>query len=90
MSRPFIVVGDRLDHGGSVVTGSGETDVDGKAVARVGDRAICSKHGQTTIVSGDSRVLIDGNPVARHGDKTACGATLISSQNLTFDDAGGG
>ena len=90
MSRPFIVVGDSLDHGGSVVGGSSETDVDGKAVARVGDRAICSKHGQTTIVSGDSGVVIDGSPVARHGDKTACGATLLSSQSLALVDTGSG
>ena len=90
MSRPFIVVGDTLDHGGSVVSGSNETDIDGKAVARVGDRVICSEHGQTTIVSGDSSLIIDGSPVARHGDRTACGGTLLSSQSLVFVDDGGG
>ncbi|MFC7520962.1 PAAR domain-containing protein [Xanthomonas populi] len=73
MSRPFILVGDRLDHGGSVVTGSAETDVDGKPVARIGDTVVCSVHGQTEIASGDATVMIDGKPVARHGDKTACG-----------------
>lgn len=83
MSRPFIVVGDRINHGGSVVSGSGQTDIGGKAVARVGDRVVCSKHGQTTIVSGDASVIIDGNPVARDGDKTACGATLIAGQSTT-------
>lgn len=80
MSRPFIVVGDPLDHGGRVVSGSGETDIAGKPVARVGDKVVCSKHGSTEIVSGDATVVIDGRPVARHGDKTACGGTLISSQ----------
>lgn len=90
MSRPFILVGDRLDHGGSVVSGSGATDVAGKQVARVGDRVVCSKHGQTSIVSGDGSLLIDGSPVARHGDKTACGGTLISSQMVATVDSGGG
>ncbi len=40
----------------------------------------------TTIVTGDLTAIIDGQPVARHGDKTACGATLISSQILTYVD----
>ncbi|MBN6149846.1 PAAR domain-containing protein [Xanthomonas sp. AmX2] len=83
MSRPFILVGDKLDHGGSVVVGSAETDVDGKPVARIGDKAVCSVHGPTEIASGDATVMIDGKPVARHGDKTACGATLISTQGTT-------
>jgi len=81
MSRPFILVGDRLDHGGSVVSGSPQTDVDGKPVARIGDRVVCSRHGPTTIVSGDTTVVIDGSPVARHGDKTACGGTLLAGQS---------
>lgn len=83
MSRPFIVVGDPLDHGGRVVSGSGQTDVAGKPVARVGDKVVCSRHGTTEIVSGDATVIVDGQPVARHGDKTACGGTLVSSQSNT-------
>ncbi|GAB3052558.1 PAAR domain-containing protein [Stenotrophomonas tumulicola] len=83
MARPFIVVGDALDHGGTVVSGSGDTDVSGKPVARVGDKVACQRHGNTTIISGDDSAIIDGRPVARHGDKTACGGTLISSQGTT-------
>lgn len=83
MAQPFIVVGDKLSHGGSVVTGSGETDIDGKPVSRIGDKAVCVVHGATTIVSGDATVIVDGNPVARHGDRTDCGATLIASQATT-------
>ena len=56
MSRPFVVVGDKLSHGGSVVTGSGQTDIGGKPVARIGDKAVCVAHGPTTIVSGDATV----------------------------------
>ncbi|WP_407352107.1 PAAR domain-containing protein [Luteimonas sp. R10] len=90
MSRPFIVVGDRIDHGGSVVSGSPFTDADGKPVCRVNNRVVCERHGPTAIVTGDSTLIIDGQPVARHGDKTACGATLISSQVMAFTDSGSG
>lgn len=86
MARPIICVGDALDHGGAVVSGSPFTDVDGKPVARVADRAVCGLHGPTTIVSGDSTMIVDGQPIARHGDKAACGATLISSQVHAFVD----
>ena len=83
MARPFIVVGDKLSHGGSVVSGTGQTDVNGKAVSRIGDRAICAVHGPTSIISGDATVVIDGQPVARDGDRTACGATLLATQSST-------
>ncbi|MEW6099923.1 MAG: PAAR domain-containing protein [Pseudomonadota bacterium] len=88
MSRPFIVLGDRTDHGGMVIEASPTTDTGGKRIARVGDKVTCPKkgHGRTTvIVSGDPTMLIDGKPAARHGDKCACGATLIASQAVSTD-----
>lgn len=91
MSKPIIVVGDRTSHGGVVVSGSPFSDVDGKAIARIGDKVTCPQKGHgnvTTIVTGDQTVLIDGSPVARHGDKTACGATLLSSQIAAYVDYG--
>lgn len=84
MGQPFIVLGDQIDHGGSVVAGSMTTDVDGKPVARIGDKVSCSQHGATTIATGDSTIEIDGSPVARSGDRTACGGTLVSSQVRTY------
>lgn len=80
MSRPFIVVGDSIDHGGTVSAGSPFTDIGGKPVARRGDPVGCSKCGPTTIATGDPTCIIDGQPVARHGDTTACGAMLVSGQ----------
>ena len=88
MSRPFIVIGDKTDHGGVVIQGSAASDAAGKAIARVGDKVTCPQrgHGGTTvIVSGDPTCIIDGQAAARHGDKTACGATLLSSQPTTTD-----
>lgn len=93
MSRPIIVVGDRTSHGGVVITGSPFSDINGKGIARIGDKVTCPKKGHggvTTIVTGDVTDIIDGQPVARHGDKTACGAMLISSQMLVYTDDGGG
>ncbi len=91
MSRPVIVVGDKTSHGGVVISGSPFSDIDGKAIARIGDKVTCPQKGHggvTVIVTGDQTVMIDGSPVARHGDQTACGATLISSQMLTYVDYG--
>jgi uncharacterized Zn-binding protein involved in type VI secretion len=90
MSKPFIVVGDKTDHGGTVIAGSPVTDATGKAIARVGDQVSCPKHGhghngKTVIASGDPTCVIDGQAAARHGDKTACGATLLSSQAVSTD-----
>lgn len=89
---PFIVVGDRTSHGGTVITGSPFSDCEGRAIARIGDKVTCpiKGHGITTIVTGNLTEIIDGSPVARHGDKTACGATLIASQQRTVDSFFGG
>ncbi|MDE2401507.1 MAG: PAAR domain-containing protein [Burkholderiales bacterium] len=85
MGRPFIVLGDTTDHGGTVVGASGVSDAHGRRIARVGDQVTCPKrdHGTSVIVSGDATMIIDGQPAARHGDKCACGATLIASQVLS-------
>lgn len=90
MSRMLIVVGDALQTGGSVLTGSPHTDIEGRAVARVGDRVICSRHGPGSIVSGDSTLVIDGQPVARDGDKASCGCTLMAGKQQRAHVAGGG
>ena len=90
MSRPFIVLGDKTDHGGVVIEASPTSDAAGKGLARVGDKVSCPQrgHGGTTvIVSGDPTMIIDGRAVARHGDKTACGATLIAGQAVAYIDA---
>ena len=89
--RPFIVIGDRTDHGGVVIGSTMTTDTHGKRLARVGDQVTCPKkgHGTTVIVTGDPTMIVDGAPVARHGDKCACGATLISSQVVSTVGGGG-
>lgn len=81
MNRPLIRVDDPTSHGGKVLEGSANMIVDGKPVARVGDKVSCPIHGDTTIDSGSPTYLVDGKPTARDGDKTACGATLKATQD---------
>ena len=88
MARPFIVLGDKTDHGGVVIEASAVTSASGKGLARVGDKVACPRRGHgdaTVIVSGDPTMTVDGRPVARHGDKTSCGATLIAGQATLVD-----
>lgn len=88
MARPFIVLGDKTDHGGEVIAASGVSDTHGKRLARVGDKVTCPKkgHGTGEIVTGDPTMIIDGKAAARHGDQTSCGAKLISSQSVSTDE----
>ena len=80
--RPIIVIDDPTSDGGRVCEGSPWTDINGLAVARVGDRVLCP-HGECMIESGDETLLDDDRAVARDGDLTSCGARLIATQKDT-------
>jgi|GEM_PF-260286 len=83
MTRMWAVLGDSTSSGGKVVTGSAFTDVDGKPVARVTDKATCPKHqGTFPIVDGDPTTIIDGHPVALHGSRLACGCAVLAVQQV--------
>lgn len=69
-------IGDPLDHGGQIITGSQDNSTNNLGVARVGDSVMCSRHGMQTIVSGSTTVLTDGLPTARVGDVCSCGAVI--------------
>jgi uncharacterized Zn-binding protein involved in type VI secretion len=84
MGQPLIRVGDKTSHGGEVMTGSANMIIDGKEVARLGDKVTCPTCGDTVIAVGSPTYITDGQPTARHGDTTACGATLIASQTSYF------
>ena len=79
--KRVIRLGDPMSHGGTVVSASPTTIINGKPVARLGDEVTCPKpgHGTVTIVEGDPAWLVDGRPVALEGHKTSCGASLIST-----------
>ena len=68
MSRPFIVLGDRTDHGGEVVSAAPTSDTHGKPLARIGDKVTCRRcRGMHSIVQGDLSFVVEGSPVAYHG-----------------------
>lgn len=90
MTRMWAVVGDATSSGGQVITGSPFTDIDGKPVARVNDKASCPTHkGTYPIVDGDPTTIIDGEAVALHGSSLACGCKVLAVQQVrVFLDAG--
>ena len=92
MTRMWAVVGDATSSGGQVVSGSPFTDIDGKPVARINDKATCPTHkGTFPIVDGDATTIIDGEAVALHGSSLACGCKVVAVQQLrVFLDAGRG
>lgn len=79
-------LGDKITHGGVVVTASGDVFADGTAVARVGDKARCKEHGLVTILSGASTVYANGMPVAVDGSRCSCGAKVISGGTVFVEE----
>lgn len=79
--KRVIRLGDPHTHGGNVITAALTTEINGKRVARRGDKAVCPKkgHGVVTIVEGDPSWSVDGQPVALEGHKCSCGCSLIST-----------
>ena len=83
MTRMWAVAGDATSSGGQVITGSPFTDIDGKPVARVNDKATCPTHkGTFPIVDGDPTTIIDGEAVALHGSSLSCGCKVIAAQQV--------
>jgi uncharacterized Zn-binding protein involved in type VI secretion len=77
-----IRLGDTTDHDGEVITASDVMIIQGKGVARKGDKIRCQKHpdvNPNVIEEGDSNIRDHGLPVARNGHRASCGCRLISS-----------
>ncbi|QOW20774.1 PAAR domain-containing protein [Lysobacter ciconiae] len=88
----WIVLGDATSSGGTVISGSPFTDIDGKPVARINDMATCPTHkGTFPIVDGDPTTIIDGQAVALHGSSIACGCKVLAVKQMrVFLDDGAG
>ncbi len=83
MDKSMIKAGDMHSHGGPVKSGSSESLLDGKPIARLGDLVDCPLHGVNEIIEASSGMDVDGKPAALHGDRTRCGATLIGGDSAT-------
>lgn len=78
--RGVIRLGDKTDHGGTVLGASSGTVVMGKMAALAGDTTLCPKCKGTFPIQPDSAgAKHAGKSYAYHNDVTACGAKLISS-----------
>jgi uncharacterized Zn-binding protein involved in type VI secretion len=77
-------LGDTSSHGGTIVSASSDTFVNGIAVARQGDLHSCPLRGHgITPLNSTSRVLVNGRPVVRVGDTAGCGAIVtVGSPNV--------
>lgn len=90
MPLAIIAVGDKTDHGGTVITGSPTHSIHGRAIARLGDKVNCpltypggKPHGINKIIMGHDTFTVNGVSVAVAGCKTECGCTLIGSIAVT-------
>jgi len=88
MSLKIIVVGDKTDHGGTVLGGSPAHDVCGKPIARIGDKVDCPRHGENRVVTAHPTLSVDGVAVAVEGCATECGSNLVGSSIASAAAAG--
>ena len=81
--KPIVCLGDSTSHGGKVLSASPSSSIQGKPIARLGDKVSCPKcrPGNFVISSASGNHQVDGKPVARDGDAVSCGATLIASRD---------
>ncbi|WP_269504411.1 PAAR domain-containing protein [Burkholderia sp. IMCC1007] len=78
--REIIRKGDSTDHGGTVLEGFPQTNLNGRPIAGIGHLVSCPKcNGVFPIAEGSDKYKVDGTPAALHGMKTACGASLLAS-----------
>lgn len=62
---------------GKIIEGSPNVFFEGRPVARVTDKVLCSKHSPPPqVAEGSETIFINGLPLARIGHKTTCGATI--------------
>jgi len=92
VSLKIITVGDKTDHGGTVISGSPDHDIRGNAIARLGDKVACpmlypggKPHGVNKIITAHSTLTINGVAVAVNGCTTECGCKLIGSMPARVD-----
>lgn len=77
--RVIARVGDKHicpQHGTNMIIQGGSGEVEGRAIARVGDKCACGG----IILEGDASAICDGRPVAYFGAKTSCGGIIADCQ----------
>lgn len=72
-------LGDTSDHGGTIISASTDTKVNGSGVARQGDQHSCPirGHGTTPLTAIATKTYVDGRLVITVGAVAGCGATIV-------------
>jgi len=84
MGRLQTRITDKTSHGGIIITGSGNTTVNGLLEARITDLHACPIHGVNCIVTGSPNTTTNSLLNSRLFDLCACGACLVTgSPNMT-------
>lgn len=81
MRRNVVRLGDPTTHGGSVITASSTSIVEGKPVALIGDLVSCPKkgHGVNKIIEGSKTCYSDGKQVVIDYAVCECGCQVLST-----------
>ncbi|MCE8032049.1 hypothetical protein EKK97_10235 [Billgrantia tianxiuensis] len=77
MAQPIARLGDKVvcpQHGPGEIVQGGQSRIDGRPVARLGDPCSCGG----TIVQGSSQASDNGRPIAYLGCKISCGGSIVS------------
>lgn len=83
MAAKVARINDEISHGGFIIEGSPNVEVNSRKVARLGDDVICNVHGPQIITSASSTVKANGIGVARLGDSISCGAVISTASDNT-------
>ncbi|WP_407529443.1 PAAR domain-containing protein [Methylobacterium oryzisoli] len=86
MAKAVARRGDAIDHGGEIIEGSDTVYVNGRPVARVGDKVQCQQHGLVTITDGNDAWPTNGRATARVGSRCSCGAVVTTGSPTVFSN----
>ncbi|HKT27466.1 PAAR domain-containing protein [Dyella sp.] len=84
--QPAARVGDPIDHGGQITTGSPDVKINGIAAGVVQISQVdCNQHPSTQqITKGAPMVFINGKPAGRVGSQISCGAQVTEGSPDVF------
>lgn len=83
--KRLAVLGDRSDHGGSIISTPSTVRTGGGRLAIEGAMHACPIKGHgVTPVSGEGTAMNMGRRLIRTGCKAACGASIIGSGSAMF------
>ncbi|OCG21367.1 MULTISPECIES: PAAR domain-containing protein [unclassified Gilliamella] len=81
MGKSVVRLGDPTTHGGSVISASSTTIIEGKTVALIGDLVSCPKkgHGINKIIEGAKTSFSDGKAVVLDQCLCECGCKVVAT-----------